>query len=267
MAQHGKRVARYQLISQFLIMRRDIAIGTTVGLAVGILSYLYYKKPQQHYQIDPAVYNKPVAQIANPAYKHPTKPVVDIGLSGPQAETYKAPYNLFGFGRDSARNTDTLDIDSYLNMPLESDGVTYKNRDKYTSLDEVPETIERSFKYIRFTVLKTRGETETVSVGGFRFLRKDKPIGNMSIWNPHTGEKTSYTADEWSDSDQWCIIFVFPEPVAIDKYQIKTSTLAPAMDPIKWRIESSNNAAYWEEIHTKIAVLPFDRSTVTSFGI
>jgi hypothetical protein len=253
-------------------MRRDIAIGTTIGITFGILSYLYYKKPQlatvkPPCEIDPAVYKKlPPQQIANPAYKHPNKPIVSLG-STPELDTYKAPYNLFGFGRDSARNADTIDIDSYLNMPLESDGITYKNRDKYTSLDETPEIIERSFKYIRFTVLKTRGETETVSVGGFRFLRKDEPIGNLSIWNPHTGEKTDYTADEWNDSDQWCIIFVFPEPVVIHKYQIKTSTLTPEMDPVKWKIEISNNAAYWEEIHTKISVLPFNRSIVTTFGI
>lgn len=246
-------------------MRRDILLGTAVGLTIGIVAYITSKKakpvisPPAPIQIDPAIYKQ-----VNPAYRHPTQPV---NREFTHKSTYKPPYDIFGFGSDAARNTDSVDVNSYLSMPLESDGVTYKTRDMYTSLEETPEYVEEKYKYIRLTVLAVRGEESTVAIGGIRFLRYGMPFTNISIWNPHTGNKMPYNADEWTDSDQWTTVFVFSEPIALTEYEIKTSTKSPEMDPIKWKLESSSNASFWNEINTFPLALSIDRDFVTSFNI
>lgn len=245
-------------------MRRDILFGTAVGLTIGIVAYITSKpKPKPNapvaIQIDPAVY-----RVANPDYKHPTRPVIDI-FKAPTQSSYRAPYEVFGFGMDSSRNSDSIDPDSYLAMPLESDGISYKNRDKYTNLEEEPEVLEKKYKFIRFTVLETRSADE-VAIGGIRFLRNGTRITNVVLWNPHTGDKNPYNEEEWIDSDQWSAVFVFSEPVAVTEYQIKTSSKSPEMDPTEWKLEGSTNASFWDEIHTISSRLPFDRGVVVSIG-
>jgi hypothetical protein len=246
-------------------MRRDILLGTAVGLTIGIVAYITSKKPKPvvatplSIQIDPAIYKQ-----VNPTYRHPTQPVNREFI---QKSADKAPYDIFGFGSDAARNTDSINADSYLSMPLESDGITYKTRDMYTSLEETPEYTEKKYKYVRLTILDVRGEESTVAIGGIRFLRYGIPITNISIWNPHTGNKMSYNGEEWTDSDQWTAVFVFSEPVALTEYQIKTSMKSPDMDPKYWKLESSSNASFWSEIKTFSLPLSFDRDSVTSFNI
>ena len=151
-------------------------------------------------------------------------------------------------------------------MPLESDGISYKNRDKYTSLEEEPEVLEKKYKFIRFTVLETRSADE-VAIGGIRFLKDGVQITNVTLWNPHTGDKTAYNEEEWTDSDQWSTVFVFSVPVAVTEYQIKTSSKSPEMDPTEWKIEGSTNASFWNEIHTISSQLPFDRGVVTNVTV
>lgn len=246
-------------------MRRDIVLGTSVGIVIGIIAYAVSTRPKPpvaiSIEIDPAVYRH-----ANPKYQHPTKTAIDYTASTTKSG-YKAPYDVFGFGRDTARNTDSIDPDIYLNMPLESDGIVYNTRDKYTSLELKEEPVEKTYKYIRFTVLAVRGDESTVTIGGIRFLREGQHHTGIILWNPHTGDKTAYGDGEWTDSDQWTAVFVFPESVAIDKYQLKTSNKSPDMDPIEWKVEGSNNASFWNEIHTKVSPLLGDRGSVLSFDI
>jgi len=246
-------------------MRRDLVFGTVAGVTLGIIAYITSRpRPSlspRPIEIDPAIYRHP-----NPNYKHPNKPVLDELLTAPSEKSaYKAPYDVFGFGLDVTRNMDSIDPDSYLNMPLESDGITYKTRDKYTSLEETEEVFEKKYKYLRFTVLDIRGEGSTASIGGIRFLRRDEAIRDVYIWNPHTGEKTAYDGKGWSDSDQWTVIFVFVSPVVIDSYQIKTSTQPEGSDPTTWKLEASHNASFWSEIHTITSGLPGRRDAVSSF--
>ena len=243
-------------------MRRDIALGTAVGITIGIIAYISSRpKPPvvaPIVEIDPAIYRMP-----NPHFKHPTKPVLDSIFTTPiKKPTYKAPYDVFGFGFDTARNTDSIDPDTYLNMPLESDGITYKTRDKYTSLEEEDEVTVKKYKYVRFTVLDIRGDSDTVAIGGIRFLREGVPLTDISLWNPHTGERVAYNNEEWNDSDQWSVVFVFPEPVAITEYQLKSSMKMPEMDPVKWKMEGSLNASFWNEIHIKSWYTLVDRGAV-----
>jgi hypothetical protein len=51
----------------------------------------------------------------------------------------------------------------------------------------------------------------------------------------------------------------------ITEYQLKTSMKTPDMDPIKWKLEASNNLSYWIELHTIHSLLSFDRNIVTRF--
>ena len=255
-------------------MKRELLIGTTIAVGIGLFTYILSKKnvatPVLKVQIDPSVYTQStIHMIPNPKYKHPDRPVPEsIFNSGQIENSYKAPYDTFGFGLDSARNTDPVDPDSYLNMPLESDGNTYDTRNKYQPVEEESEVIEKKFKYIRFSVLAIRDSNQDgVSIGGIRFLNRGVPINNINLWNPHTGDKTKYNNDEWADYDQHTAIFVFSEPVLITEYQLKTSTLTPDMDPVKWKLEGSHNAAYWSEIHTKRSLLSFDRGVVTTISL
>jgi hypothetical protein len=250
-------------------MRRDIIFGTVAGLTIGIIAYLSSRqKPtvapaSPIIQIDPAIYKMP-----NPNYKQPTV-VVDDSIVKPAKKVrfYDAPYENDDFGLDSLRNNDSIDPDTYLNMPLESDGITYKTRDKYMGIEDTDDKIQSSYKYIKFTVLKVRGDDSTVSIGGIQFLKDGIALRNISVWNPHTGDVNQYYNEEWSDSDQWVVVFVFSEPVMIDEYEIKTSGNTPEMDPVNWKIEGSQNASFWFEIDRKFGDLSYDRNNVVRFSI
>jgi len=249
-------------------MRRDILIGTTVGVAIGVITYLFSRRRSNDtVEIDPSVYTKQtIHKIPNPKYKHPDRPVIDSIFNQDPVAVYQPPYDIAGFGLDSARNNDTIDADSYLNMPLESDGITYQTRHKYTNLEEIPETVEKRYKYIRFTILSVRdSEQSSVAIGGIKFLKKGFNISGISLWDPHTGKKAAYVGDEWSDSDQWTAVFVFSEPISFTEYQIRTSMKMPEMDPAEWKIEGSHNASYWSEIDRRTSDLPYDRGVVTRF--
>ena len=255
-------------------MKRDLLIGTTIAVGIGLITYILSKKdrsvPVANVQIDSSIYTQPVFnKIPNPKYKHPEQPVPEIMFNSEnKGNSYKAPYDILGFGLDSARNSDSVDPDSYLNMPLESDGDTYDTRNKYKLIEEESEVIDKKFKYIRFSVLSIRDNNQFgVSIGGIRFLNKGISINNISLWNPHTGDKTDYNNDEWTDYDQHTAIFVFSEPVSITEYQLKTSMKTPDMDPIKWKLEGSSNASYWSELHTVGSSLSFDRDTVIVFSL
>ena len=255
-------------------MKRDLLIGATIAAGISLITYVFSKKhivnPVPKVEIDPSVYTQStIYKIPNPKYKHPDRPVSEsIFNNGLKKDGYKAPYDILGFGLDSARNTDSIDPDSYLNMPLESDGNTYDTRNKYQPVEEESEVIDKKFKYIRFSVLAVRDSNQVgVSIGGIHFLNKAVPINNINLWNPHTGDKTKYNNDEWVDYDQYTAIFVFSEPVSFTEYQLKTSRMTPDMDPIKWKLEGSHNATYWCEIHTKRSLLSFDRGVVTTFSL
>jgi hypothetical protein len=172
--------------------------------------------------------------------------IVNQPVIRPQS-SYIAPYDVLGFGRDDSRNTDSLDPDVYMNLPLESDGITYNTINKYSSIEEEAGHTPTKFKFIRFTFMEVRDASETiVSLGGIRFFLEHDPIEmDMQIWNPHTGDKEVYDGGEWSDSDQWTVVFIFPEAVEVNRYEFKYSSNAPGMDPIEWKVEGSKNGSYW----------------------
>ena len=182
--------------------------------------------------------------------------------------TYKAPYDTFGFGMDTARNMDSIDPDSYLHMPLESEGITHINKDLYKDIDEEPVKPLTVFKYIRIKFKRTRAG-QPVSIGGIRFLMSIDPIQmSTHIWNPHTGEKSIYTGGSLKDDDQMTFIFIFSEPAQLNRYELKTSMDSDEMDPVSWILEGSQNGSYWSILDTRSNVaMPIDRNRVVSYFI
>ena len=253
-----------------------------VGLAIlGVLSYIIYKHLKKNVSvntdisknvyvhkyanvdIDPEVYksanmNKEsiIDSITTvkyaPGYVHRLNPTYT-------RTNYKAPYDKFGFGIDSARNIDSIDPDSYLHMPLESEGVTHTNKDLYNSVDDTEEYIPTFYKYIR---IKFRG-SNPVKIGGIRFLMSKEPIQcPVTIWNPHTGVKTLYSGDSLTDSDQKTFVFVFSEPVQVNRYEIKSG-----LEPLSsWIVEGSRNGTYWTTLDERVNVkFPLEGKVIEFF--
>ena len=208
---------------------RDKLIGITI---LGVLTYMIYK----HYkkaptivpvnvpiytpvEIDPSVYSKPVVSKPPPLAKGY---IPELNPVYTRTE-YKAPYDILGFGMDRVRNTDSIDPDSYLYMPLESEGITHMNKDLYKDIEEEPMAIPTRFKYIRIKFKAIRSSNH-LSLGGVRFLLSRKPIEiPVQIWNPHTGAKSTYSGGDIKDSDQMTFVFIFSEPAQVNRYEFKTS--------------------------------------------
>lgn len=185
-----------------------------------------------------------------------------------------APYTDPHFGNDRLRNTDGTLLETYLYPPLETTGKTYANEHTFQETDgAAPSSPTEHYHYVRLRVIATRDSAATaVHLGGIKFfwgmLSLSEP---MTIWNPHTGERTHYTAGTpWSDDDQREVVFHFAEPVAFNRYQFKTSTQSPIYDPVRWTLEASKNGAFWVTLDAKTetpCAIPLERGASVNFLI
>jgi hypothetical protein len=249
--------------------------GKIVGLTIlGVLSYMifkHFKKPATtktvptyiSVEIDPQIYeSKPVpTPTLAKGYISELNPVYI-------RTTYKAPYNMNGFGMDSARNTDSIDPDSYLHMPLESEGITHINKDLYKDIDEEPFYEPTLFKYIRIKFKGLRSsDSSSLSLGGIRFLMSREPIkSSIQLWNPHTGAKSTYSGEGLKDSDQMTFVFIFSEPTQLNRYELKTSLESADMDPSSWILEGSMNGSYWVLLDNRPKIsLPLERNKIIGY--
>jgi len=193
--------------------------------------------------IDPAVWQKTEEAFSNPIIPAPLYvPPADIG------EPY--PHELPEFGNDNQRNTDTIDINTYLNLPLVGDNVTYENKYVHRDLDEeeVATPSLKRFSYFRLVVVETRGKGPKTEIGGIKFLSGQTHVTNplATCWNPRTGEQWPFKeTDAWSDSDSRELVIKFPAMVHIDSYKLRTGSGIPNSDPVKWRLEGSLNGTFW----------------------
>lgn len=224
------------------------------GLAA--VAYYFFNKKKEP-RIAPALIIDPAVIIKN--YDIPTVPKLKFKREEAKSDTVipsrsLAPHEKPGFGLDIARNRDDIELDSYLHLPLESEGETHLTADKYEKIpdiDELPKTVSKEpirVKMVRLQVYETRSpDAEMVALGGVRFYQGNRPIidGATKLWNPHTGEKVDYTLGEWIDSDQWLVIFCFSEPVEINRYEFKTSKGTEDNDPTRWTLEGSMNGTFW----------------------
>jgi len=210
------------------------------------------------FEIDPSIYSDPsyaknvYEMLRNEAVEMAKKRPVPKSLESPieplREEGPTAPYEAMNFGMDKERNVDSINPESYLYMPLESEGITYKNAHLYKDLEEEVAIPSLRFKFVRFQFTRPRSEKEsTIRIGSVAFFMGRVPIKNVTtvIWNPHTGEKTPYTGQPWSDSDTWSLVLAFSEPVSMNRYEITTSTEVPDTDPDGWKVEGSYAGTYW----------------------
>lgn len=257
---------------------RDKIIGITI---LGVLSYMifkHFKKPTSTssvpiytpVEIDPEIFesaakNKIQDDTTPPQLAHGYLPELNPVYKRTE---YKAPYDTFGFGMDIARNVDSIDPDSYLHMPLESEGITHMNKDLYKDIDEEPIQEPTFFKYIRIKIKELRlTQSKGVSLGGIRFLMSREPIKvPVQLWNPHTGDKRNYSGEALKDSDTMSFVFVFSELVQVNRYELKTSFESADMDPISWIVEGSRNGSYWSPLDNRYRVgMPKERNTIVGY--
>ena len=198
--------------------------------------------------IDASVLQKQPVGIQRPV----AIPALKLEVPNLEPPRSVAPYEQPGFGRDRSRNTDTINPDSYLELPLESEGKTHLTRDKYEEVDVDMESLKirlpvKQAKFIRLQVHNIRSSGDMVAIGGIRFFYGNRPINDleMKMWNPHTGISVPYSNGPWSDTDQWSIVFCFSQVMDVNRYEIKTSNESEENDPIQWTIEGSLNGAFW----------------------
>jgi hypothetical protein len=248
-------------------MRLNIPI-LTAGL-LGTIIYLIMKTRKKH----TPDYNADVIIDLEPLPVDPIDSVQQVKTLNASATNYEkedeAPYDIRGFGIDSHRNTDSNELEDYLNLPLVGSGKTYNNMDLADiDIDTIAKRkLSTKYKYIRLHVKETRDNTDNVSIGHVCFydIYGEKIDSNhIHIWNPHTGEKTAYKG-EWSDNDMKTIIFCFSKAIQISRYDIKTSYKSPANDPSLWTLEGSKNGSFWVPIHIADEDLPVLRGKIMYF--
>jgi hypothetical protein len=223
--------------------------------AVGFWIYQYRSPQPNKIPIPPFVIDPKVWQRTGEGFQNSIVPAPlyrDSIVDSVPVKKSSAPYELPAFGDDMQRNQDDIDFDTYLNLPLVGDGVTYKNRDRLKDLDAPDDTEPRleEFSYFRLVVTETRApRSATSSIGGIKFMKGLIHVSHplAKVWDPHTGEETAFKEmDPWSNSTRQFIV-KFPCAMQIDSYKIRTGKTMDTVnsDPVKWRLEGSRNGTYW----------------------
>lgn len=256
-------ISKYWKKQQVMATAINTAITTSVPFVINPDIYNDPQQAKREHDRLRALHNVPVKAplpVVTNYYVHPG-PLRDEGPS--------APYEAVNFGMDKERNVDSIDPESYLYMPLESEGITHQNAHLYKDLEEDVAIPSLRFKFIRFQFTRPRSEKEsTISIGGIAFFIGRAPIKEVStvIWNPHTGEKTPYRGQPWSDSDTWSLILAFLEPISLNRYEITTNTERPDTDPDGWKVEGSYAGTYWMLLDDRTDVaFPRMRGHVVSY--
>jgi len=200
----------------------------------------------------------------------PRPPAAPAALSATHPLGPTRPTDAPAFGLDAERN-EGQDLDTYMSLPLETDGITHTNRDMLADLEEAEEPAkEEAFPFYRFSVLETRDPfAHYVAIGGFKLMNgmQVASIQGTKRWNPHTGETAAYGGEAWMATEQRELILKFPQPVVINRYQIRTSDEAAAFDPVRWRLEGSRNGAYWLSLDERAETVPVERSVWMNYLI
>ncbi|MDB6076768.1 MAG: Por secretion system C-terminal sorting protein, partial [Akkermansiaceae bacterium] len=117
---------------------------------------------------------------------------------------------------------------------------------------------EATFRYIRFTTLKTRVPTSaSTQISEFLFYHGFDQVTPVGVENP--GGSTNPNGNEvaakvidgsvtskWLDQNRAPLIFDLGEnPPAFDGYAMATPNDAPERDPVQWILEGSNDKTTW----------------------
>lgn len=249
--------------------KREVLAG-----AVAAVGYALYKAFST-----PRIYPAPGVDIEPPKHRWRTIPQMkDLAapLLSPSSAVTPPPYARPGFGLDLSRNqAPQRRLEEFHELPLQGFGRTVLNEGQHQEVLEVPATTVQHTpkpgvraKFLRWTVRATRDGGTTVSIGGVRFLYGQHVVrdDHLTIWNPHTGERTPYDGGAWSDANHRMGVFVFSHPVDLTRYQIQTSQQDPGMDPVDWTLEGSLNGTYWIPLDVRTAVTaPVERGHWMNF--
>jgi len=248
-------------------MRRDIVVGFVGAIVASYFIYTNYQTTNRTYrkfEISPLLYKPDIIPVD-------TKKLYTIPMDNTNLETYSPKYKV---DVKPPVHQDSYTIDTYMELPLETDGKTHETDVLYKDIEEMEPIIEPVFiRYLRFHCTEIRNSKKsTVHLEGFRFyqgtnLCSSKPI---QMWNPHEGTTKVYNGDSWSDSDQRTVIFKFSEPVIITQYEIKSSYESKDYDPIHWKLEGSMSASFWEVLddRTKTATaFPIERGKIARYHV
>jgi len=235
-------------------MRRDMLFVSLGVIATSFFMYTNYYKANTTYRkfdISPSVYKHEIAPVDIRSIH--TK----MAVTTPEKSiSYKPGFKV---SVDLPSGEDEYGIETYMELPLETDGKTAKTDSLYKDIEEDIAIQNLKFvKYIKFQCTSLRNpEREEVRVGGFRFfqgntLASEKPI---VLWNPHTDKRENYTEGAWSDSDQQTVIFCFSEPIITNRYEIKSSDDLVDFDPVNWKIDGSINGSFWSTLDDRTSVV------------
>ena len=235
-------------------MSRNEYLYTSIIAIVTALGFWAYqssfKEPPKRIHVPPLYIDPKVWQRTDEAFVNPVIPA-PLYTTPVETVTTKAPYDFPAFGDDMQRNKDDIDFDTYLNLPLNGDGITYNNRDTLKDLESADDVEPRleDFTYFRLVVTETRAPRIPAVIGGIKFMKGlihiTHPLAKM--WDTHTGEETPFKEmDPWS-SDKGQLVVKFPRAVQIDTYKLRTGREAGTVnsDPVKWRLEGSRNGTFW----------------------
>ena len=242
-------------------MRRDVIAGC-VGLGISVLLFISSRFQPAYRRVE-----------YSPFLHKPEYPIVDdkkfriypaSGVVYSTEPTAPQQKNMNSYTIPDVNDTNTIYIDELMQLPLENSG---------EFINDIATTKSTTIfvKYMRFQITEIRS-SETVSIGGFRFLYNNMvvPFEKIQIWNPHTGDSKRYGGEEWSDSDQLSIVFCFNEPLEISQYELKSSYASNENDPTQWKVEGSMNGSFWfmlDDRTTTPTAFPVERNTVVSYLI
>lgn len=249
-------------------MRRDFVAGVLGAIVASYYVYNNYYKSATTYRkfdISPLVYKPNIVPLdTKQTYTVPT-------VHAEEQPKYEAKYRV---DIDLPKYQDEYSLDTYMELPLETEGKTYETDVLFKDLEEEIPVSEPIFvKYLRFQCTETRNrDSLAVHVGGFKFFQgvevaSKKPI---TMWNPHSGTTQRYTQEPWTDSDQRMIVFRFSEPVIITHYEMKSSDESPDSDPVHWKLEGSMSGIYWTPMDDRTksdTAFPNERGRVARYVV
>jgi hypothetical protein len=229
-----------------------------IGISA-LISYMVFRKSKPRKQVI-----SPIIDLEMEEY-----PLEEVPVSKPFRHGLRShinPYEIHGFGIDTKRNVDEYEMETYLDLPLVGSGKTYSNE----SLAEIDSNSKESkpivYKYYRLNVQETRDQTNTISIGAIEFYNGNEKVGKISIWDPHTGERSTYNGP-WTSSQSKSLSLFFHDPSPINSYRIKTSGELCKNDPSIWTLEGSMNASYWVLLDNQDIELPVKREQYSEFII
>ncbi len=113
-----------------------------------------------------------------------------------------------------------------------------------------------SFRYLRFTPLKTRGDVPWTQLSEMYFYHDSDAVIPVAVTSPGAQNPSAVEDFEkiidgdittkWLDYASTPLIFDFGVPTAVDSYSFATANDASDRDPVRWTFEGSDDGTTWQ---------------------